>query len=106
MGSFVCRKSTPDPVPTTLAGVVGSIIGDGIAQYGASRANRSPGSFSYDVPRVTRLCAYSALIGTPIGHYWFHFLDKVGYKRNLGSAASVKWRSMAHSPHLQQLTSC
>ncbi|KAF6261972.1 hypothetical protein COO60DRAFT_1498627 [Scenedesmus sp. NREL 46B-D3] len=32
--------------------------------------------FSYDAARATRLCAYSALIGSPIGHYWFQFLDK------------------------------
>lgn len=33
--------------------------------------------FSYDAARAARLCGYSAVIGSPIGHYWFQFLDKV-----------------------------
>lgn len=57
-------------------GVVGTIIGDGIAQF-ASRNSRSPDVPVYDVARATRLCTYAAVIGSPIGHYWFNFLDKV-----------------------------
>jgi hypothetical protein len=61
-------------------GVVGSLIGDGIAQYsssrGVSRSSNGP-MFSYDGARAARLCCYSAVIGSPIGHYWFQFLDKV-----------------------------
>jgi hypothetical protein len=59
---------------------VGSILGDGIAQYTAARGRSSVVSTqqpAYDVGRVARLCTYAALIGTPIGHYWFNFLDKV-----------------------------
>lgn len=58
-------------------GVVGTIIGDGIAQF-TSRNSRSRNVPVYDVARATRLCTYAAVIGSPIGHYWFNFLDKVG----------------------------
>lgn len=58
------------------AGIVGSLIGDGIAQYAESR-NKPRGAVSYDAGRASRLCAYAAVIGSPIGHYWFGFLDKV-----------------------------
>jgi hypothetical protein len=56
---------------------VGTIIGDGIAQF-TSRTSCSPNTPAYDAARASRLCTYAAVIGTPIGHYWFHFLDKVG----------------------------
>jgi hypothetical protein len=59
------------------AGVVGTIIGDGIAQF-TSRNTRSRDVPAYDVARATRLCTYAAVIGSPIGHYWFNFLDMVG----------------------------
>ena len=64
------------PLHCMPAGVVGTIIGDGVAQF-TSRSSRSPNTPVYDVARASRLCAYAAVIGTPIGHYWFHFLDKV-----------------------------
>jgi protein Mpv17 len=56
-------------------GVVGSLIGDGIAQYAESRS-KPRGAVGYDAGRASRLCAYAAVIGSPVGHYWFHFLDK------------------------------
>jgi hypothetical protein len=58
------------------AGIVGTIIGDGVAQY-TTRDSRTRGAPAYDVARAGRLCTYAAVIGTPIGHYWFNFLDKV-----------------------------
>ena len=60
------------------------MIGDAIAQCATAQSyrRRAPEGvvpiFKYDLPRVFRLCAYSALIGTPFTHYWFNFLDKVG----------------------------
>jgi hypothetical protein len=33
-------------------------------------------SWHFDFARTARLCAYSALLGTPIAHYWFGLLDK------------------------------
>jgi hypothetical protein len=80
--------------PIRPPGVVGTLIGDGIAQgaahvvarrrAGDKPANRRP-RFHYDVARAARLCAYAALIGTPVGHYWFAFLDKVaGWARGGG----------------------
>jgi len=66
-------------------GVVGTLIGDGIAQgtsYLSQRrkvkAGARPPRFQYDVARAARLCLYAAVIGSPIGHYWFALLDKVG----------------------------
>lgn len=66
---------------------MGTLIGDGIAQGAAHLSARrsasarpglrAPPRFRYDAARAARLCLYSALIGTPIGHYWFAFLDKV-----------------------------
>jgi hypothetical protein len=87
---------TPPP-PTPLPqrpGIAGTLIGDGIAQ-GAThlaarrRAAAAPGParlrrFQYDWARAARLCAYAALIGTPVGHYWFAFLDKVRQGRGMG----------------------
>eukprot|EP00878_Enallax_costatus_P044918 GHUV01053713.1.p2 GENE.GHUV01053713.1~~GHUV01053713.1.p2 ORF type:complete len:123 (-),score=14.54 GHUV01053713.1:188-556(-) len=73
-----CDSLKKRPILTKAAtGIVGSIIGDGLAQYAESR-NKPRGAVSYDAARASRLCAYSAVIGSPIGHYWFHFLDKVG----------------------------
>jgi hypothetical protein len=56
--------------------VVGTIIGDGVAQF-TSRNTRSRDVPVYDAARASRLCAYAAFVGTPIGHYWFNVLDKV-----------------------------
>lgn len=69
--------------------MVGTLIGDGIAQgtayLGQRRAattrpgpRRRPPAFQYDWARAARLCLYAAAVGSPIGHYWFAFLDKVG----------------------------
>ncbi len=35
-------------------------------------------SFKYDFQRMLRLCLWSVAVGTPLGHYWFQFLDTVG----------------------------
>lgn len=57
-------------------------------------AAKRPGAhlprFAYDWGRVTRLCLYAAAIGTPIGHYWFAFLDKVRRCRCQGQRAPSK----------------
>lgn len=55
---------------------MGTIIGDGVAQF-TSRSTRSRDVPVYDAARASRLCAYAAFVGTPIGHYWFNVLDKV-----------------------------
>lgn len=33
--------------------------------------------FRYDAGRMLRLCVWSALVGTPLGHFWYLLLDKV-----------------------------
>lgn len=73
---------------------MGTIIGDGIAQF-TSRNSRSPDVPVYDVARATRLCTYAAVIGSPIGHYWFNFLDKVGLLRRGSSLPAGRVRTAA-----------
>lgn len=33
--------------------------------------------FRYDAGRMLRLCVWSVLVGTPLGHFWYLLLDKV-----------------------------
>lgn len=83
-----CDQLRKRPILTKAAtGVVGSLIGDGVAQYSSSRSvSRSSNGpmFSYDAARAARLCGYSAVIGSPIGHYWFQFLDKFIFPNAMG----------------------
>lgn len=79
-----CNQLRRRPLLTKAAtGVVGTIIGDGVAQF-TSRNSRSPDVPVYDVARATRLCTYAAVIGSPIGHYWFNFLDKFIFPNAMG----------------------
>jgi hypothetical protein len=103
-----CTSLAHAPLATKAAtGVVGTFLGDLIAQYSAhyapgaggasragSRAGSRPGSragsrrasgdggggggrgvFEFDAGRCARLVAFSALIGTPLSHYWYELLD-------------------------------
>ncbi|KAI8467798.1 MAG: hypothetical protein J3K34DRAFT_429281 [Monoraphidium minutum] len=81
-----CDSLVKRPLVTKiLTGVAGTVVGDGIAQAtahlserraAAARPGARPPRFHYDWARVARLCAYAAAIGSPVGHYWFAFLDK------------------------------
>lgn len=81
-----CDHLVKRPLVTKiLTGVMGTIVGDGIAQatahlsarrVAAARPRVRKPRFRYDWARAARLCAYAALIGTPVGHYWFAFLDR------------------------------
>mmetsp|Transcript_25440 Transcript_25440/g.55236 ORF Transcript_25440/g.55236 Transcript_25440/m.55236 type:complete len:232 (+) Transcript_25440:122-817(+) len=83
------------PLLTKCAtGVVGTFLGDAIAQFADHRqsaaalaeARRQQGgrtyrhpatrTLTYDVWRAARLCFWAAFFGTPLGHYWFLFLDR------------------------------
>jgi hypothetical protein len=76
-----------------VAGIVGSILGDAIAQYATAHSTRrqlpkgAVPVVQYDWSRMLRLCTYSALIGTPFSHVWFGFLDKVGQVHTVGFEA-------------------
>jgi protein Mpv17 len=95
------RRAPPPPPRTLLAatttttqtGVLGTVLGDSIAQHtarhmleAAAAAAADPHSqqrrrgeqppWRFDFQRTARLCAYSALLGTPIAHAWFGLLDK------------------------------
>lgn len=92
-----CNALKRRPLLTkSLTGVVGTLLGDGIAQYAAHHARKpkkanadgsplsaaqtallgDPPTFQYDGWRCIKLCAYAALVGSPIAHYWFRFLDQ------------------------------
>lgn len=76
------------PLATKVAtGVVGMILSDVIAQVAAWPRHSKHGQpkfavpkeeaprATYDFMRTVRLCTYSALVGTPLAHYWFALLD-------------------------------
>ncbi len=73
----------------SLAGIVGTLIGDYIAQrithqtevQSANDFGKAPPAFEYDVERTARLAVYGALVGTPVGHAWFQLLDAVSLRR-------------------------
>ncbi|KIZ06048.1 protein Mpv17 [Monoraphidium neglectum] len=87
-----CDHLVKRPLITkVITGVVGTIVGDGIAQatsHLSARRVARPGArkprFQYDWARAARLCAYAACLGTPIGHYWFAFLDKAVFPTRMG----------------------
>lgn len=73
------------PPSTASAGIVGTTLGDYIAQHlshqkeakaAHQRGDAAP-AFTYDAVRTSRLVIYGALVGTPIGHAWFKLLDTV-----------------------------
>ncbi|GFH23205.1 40S ribosomal protein S17, partial [Haematococcus lacustris] len=79
------RSLKQSPLLTKIAtGVVGTILGDGLAQYSQYRFSKPTQplarklherSFQYDHARLLRLLFWSAAVGTPIAHFWFQFLD-------------------------------
>ena len=86
------------PLPTKMAtGAAGAFLGDLVAQslphalphlsshlhqasdkagHATETAPSEP--FVYNPARAGRLMMYSAVISTPLLHYWYHFLDLVG----------------------------
>lgn len=90
--SSYCNQLTKRPILTKIAtGLVGTIIGDGIAQYSTNREQRRKlgESFSYDWARAGRMCGYSAVLGTPLAHLWFQFLDTSIFPGRTGPLATL-----------------
>jgi hypothetical protein len=112
-----CTSLAQAPLATKAAtGVVGTFLGDLIAQFSAfynhaaaAAASSRPGSrrgssdggarrrgrggdgrgvFEYDGARCARLVAFSALIGTPLSHYWW-----APFRRGPGRARSCGRRA-------------
>lgn len=54
--------------------------------------------FSYDLERTARLCLWSIFVGTPIGHFWYMFLD-----RNICPATPTAGRAVLGKLALDQL---
>lgn len=80
---------SPPNKHTTTPGVLGTVLGDSIAQHTARHMRerappnaasastaQPPPPWRFDLQRTCRLCAYSALLGTPLAHAWFGLLDK------------------------------
>ncbi|GBF87840.1 40S ribosomal protein S17 [Raphidocelis subcapitata] len=108
-----CSSLAQAPLPTKAAtGVLGSFLGDLLAQHLAhwserrrqqqqpgsprrARRSSSPaslaaeGGFQYDAARFARLAAFSALIATPMAHYWYLFLDAAVFPDAPTCAAAV-----------------
>lgn len=89
-----CHALETSPLLTKVyTGIVGTFIGDLAAQIFSYQANRHSSSttnqpnpnssssssdpgFKFDAARSFRLCLYSAVIGTPMGHYEYALLEK------------------------------
>jgi hypothetical protein len=76
-----------------LTGVMGTFLGDLLAQFlgsitGQGKKTQLKGQLSpvqrplieFDAVRSARLVLYSALVGTPLAHLWFSYLDAVSNK--------------------------
>ncbi|KXZ48868.1 hypothetical protein GPECTOR_25g453 [Gonium pectorale] len=96
--TFYCSSLDTYPLLTKIAtGVVGTIIGDYVAQHlshqaelrdARLRGQPAPG-FVFDAVRTSRLVIYGALVGTPIGHAWFQLLDTQIMPEAMTSAQAV-----------------
>ena len=63
----------------SLTAALGFAVGDAIAQQATRGRNR------YDYTRTMRMSGFGLLFAGPIqGHYWFRYLDKVGWLCNHG----------------------
>lgn len=72
-----CAALAANPLTTKVCtGLVGTFVGDLIAQYSAHVTLKQQASpFSYDAARCLRFMVFSAIIGTPLSHCWYAFLD-------------------------------
>lgn len=78
---FYCRQLDRRPLLSRcLTGVVGAVVSDSIAQHSAHALRRGKSqvteALEYDYVRTARLIAFGFVIGTPLAHTWFQFLDK------------------------------
>lgn len=85
-----CDALERSPLPTKVyTGIVGTLLGDLAAQVLShtsqqqqqqKKKQHTPGSssvtgFRFDAMRAGRLCLYSAMVGTPMGHWWYGLLE-------------------------------
>lgn len=56
----------------------------------------------YDVPRTARLVVYGLLLGTPLGHYWYQYLEQAVAPDSptSPSAVAIKVGLAAACPHV------
>jgi hypothetical protein len=78
MWQWYCRALDQWPLLSRVAtGVVGTITSDLLAQLMEGRQKGRKAQAAYDAARTARLVLYSALVGTPLAHFWFQYLDMV-----------------------------
>jgi hypothetical protein len=80
------------PLATKVAtSIVGFTLGDMLCQI----INRpSSANWQYDIGRTARMATFGGVVGGPIGHYWFNFLDKVhmcGHTSTCSLVISIVW---------------
>eukprot|EP00884_Botryococcus_braunii_P006680 jgi/Botrbrau1/16012/Bobra.0353s0010.2 len=75
------------PLATKVAtSIVGFTLGDMLCQI----INRpSSGNWKYDIGRTARMATFGGVIGGPIGHYWFNFLDKLVMPKTPTSPSAI-----------------
>eukprot|EP00879_Flechtneria_rotunda_P033957 GHRR01037890.1.p1 GENE.GHRR01037890.1~~GHRR01037890.1.p1 ORF type:complete len:236 (-),score=67.79 GHRR01037890.1:42-683(-) len=80
--------------------MVGTLIGDMTAQvlsyHSANKNNKaissssgSASGFKFDAMRCARLSLFSAIVGTPMGHYWYQVLESTVMPNNPTSPIAV-----------------
>lgn len=68
-----CLEARPlltKAVTSAVAGFIGDVVAQSVAMSTGVQAHGS-----YDAMRSLRLAAFGGLVGGPLGHYWFQFLD-------------------------------
>ena len=73
-GSYCSALETKPLRIKAATAAVGFTLGDLVAQLATKPKGQS---FKCDFPRTARLALYGGLIGGPVGHYWYNYLDQV-----------------------------
>ncbi|KAG2495218.1 hypothetical protein HYH03_006824 [Edaphochlamys debaryana] len=96
--AFYCGALDSHPLITKVAtGIVGTILGDYVAQrlshnveeQTARQGGKPAPAFQFDLLRTSRLCIYGAIVGTPVGHFWFQLLDTKVFPEAMTSPLAV-----------------
>lgn len=81
-GSYCTALDTKPLRIKAATAAVGFTLGDLMAQL----ATKPKGErFKCDLLRTVRLAVYGGLIGGPVGHFWYNYLDQVGLLATLDS---------------------
>lgn len=82
------RALASNPIATkAFTSVVAGVIGDFVAQW-AARKSGPQSAGRYDYRRTLRMGCFG-LVGGPVGHYWYQFLDRNMFRRAPTSPAAI-----------------